>query len=124
MSTTEQQIEAFEKERLAAIARSDVAAMQQMLADDYVHVNSTGRVIDKATFISKLGRARETTRGPLTIRVYDDTAIVIGEQTNATEASDKSITTVNYVVTQVMRRNNDRWQLSLMQLTQKEAKGK
>ncbi len=120
MDTAQDQIEALERRRLVAIGSGDVAAMEPLLADDYVHVNSTGRVIDKAAFLKSMaGRARATTRGPLTIHVYGDTAVIFGEQANRTEKADNSVTAVDYVATQVVRRTHGRWQLALMQLTQK-----
>ncbi len=119
---TQNQIEILERQRLAAISSGDAQAMESLLADDYVHVNSTGRVIDKAAFLKSMaGRARETTRGPLTINIHGDTAVILGEQTNRTEKADKSVTTTAYVATQIARRIQDRWQLVLMQLTQKAA---
>ena len=119
---TQDQIEILERQRLAAISSGDAQAMEPLLADDYVHVNSTGRVIDKAAFLKSMaGRARETTRGPLTINIHGDTAVILGEQTNRTEKADKSVTTTAYVATQIARRIQDRWQLVLMQLTQKAA---
>jgi ketosteroid isomerase-like protein len=122
VNTTHDQIETLERQRLAAIGSGDAQAMEPLLADDYVHVNSTGRVIDKAAFLKSMaGRARETTRGPLTINVYGDTAVILGEQTNRTEKADKSVTTTAYVATQIARRTQGRWQLVLMQLTQKAA---
>ena len=124
MNLAQGEIEAMEHQRLAAIASGDVAAMEPLLADDYVHVNSTGRVIDKAAFLKSMaGRSRDTTRGPLTIHVYGDTAVMFGEQANRTVQPDNSVTTVAYVATQVVRRANGRWQLTLMQLTQKAPKG-
>jgi ketosteroid isomerase-like protein len=69
------------------------------------------------------GRARETTRGPLTIDVHGDTAVILGEQSNRTETAGNTVATVSYVATQVARRANGRWQLVLMQLTQKAPKG-
>jgi ketosteroid isomerase-like protein len=117
-----EELEAFERRRLAALGSADVQTMATLLADDYVHVNSTGRVIDKAAFLKSMtGRARETRRGALTIRVFGDTAVVLGEQTNRTEKGDV-VTTVAYVATQVMRRAQGRWQLAVMQLTQKAEK--
>jgi ketosteroid isomerase-like protein len=123
LNSAEDQIQALERERLAAIGRGDAQAMELLLADDYVHVNSTGRVNDKAAFLKSMaGRARETTRGPLTIRIYGDTAVILGEQSNRTENADKSVTAISYVATQIARRTQNRWQLVLMQLTQKAAK--
>ena len=120
MDTPARQIEAIEGRRLAAIGGGDVQAMEALLTEDYVHVNSTGRVIGKAAFLKSMaGRARETTRGTLDIRVDGDVAVAVGEQANRTPQPDGSVTTVAYVATQVFRRAEGRWRLALMQLTQK-----
>lgn len=123
MSTPELELESLEQQRLAAIGSGDPAPMAPLLADDYLHVNSTGRVIDKAAFLKNMtGRARLTTRGPLSIKVYGDTATIFGEQINRTEKPDGSVTITAYVATQVAQTINGRWQLVLMQLTEKEPK--
>ncbi len=120
MSTTPDEITALEQQRLAAIGSGDAQAMAPLLADDYVHVNSTGRVIGKAKFLESMaGRARQTTRGPLTINVYGDTGVIFGEQHNRTEKADGSVSTSSLVATQIFRRNPGGWQLVLMHLTQK-----
>lgn len=122
MSTTENEIQMLEQQRLAAIGSGDVKAMEPLLADGYVHVNSTGRVIGKAKFLESMaGRARETTRGPLTINAYGDTAVIFGEQHNRTAKPDGSVSTSSLVATQIFRRNPGGWQLVLMHLTQKSA---
>lgn len=122
MSTARNEVESLEQRRLAAIGSGDVQAMAPLLADDYVHVNSTGRVIGKEKFLQSMaGRARETTRGPLTFNVYGDTVVVLGEQNNRTEKPDGSVSTSSLIATQIFRRNADGWQLVLMHLTQKDA---
>ena len=115
-------IVALEQRLFRAIEGKNRAALDGLLADDYVHVNSTGRVIDKTKFLQSMaGRSRETTRGPLTIKFYGDTAVIFGEQSNRTEKPDGSVNTSSLVATQIFRRNPGGWQLVLMHLTQKGA---
>lgn len=120
LSSDQQQLEDLEKQRLAAISKGDAQALASVLADDYMHVHSSAKVEDKAAFIKTIiERPRQTTRGPLTIRVYGDTAVIMGEQVNTSVAADKTVTTTTYMATQVARRNQGRWQLVSMQVTPK-----
>lgn len=119
----QQQLEALERMRLAAIASGDSQALDVLLADDYVHVHGTGHVDDKAGFIKSIvERPRESTRGPLTFRFYGDVAIITGEQVNRSVNADKSVTSTTYIATQVARRVAGRWSLVSMQLTPRTAK--
>ncbi len=122
LTPDQQQLEALEKQRTTAIAKGDAQTLAGLLADDYVHVHGSARVEDKTAFIKTIvERPRETTRGPLTIRVYGDTAVITGEQVNNTVNADKSITSTTYMATQVARRTQGRWQLVSMQVTPKTA---
>jgi len=121
-SAAEQQLQALEAKRIAAIAKGDAQVLGQLLADDYTHVHGTGHVDDKAGFIKGvIDRPRETTRGPLTIRVYGDMALMAGEQVNRSVNADKTVTSTTYIATQVARRVQGRWQLVSMQVTPKTA---
>lgn len=122
-SPSQQQIEAFEQQRSAAISKADGKALAELLADDYMHIHGTARVENKAEFIKAIvERPRTTTRGPLTIRVYGDMAVVTGEQVNSMVNADKTVTSTAYMATQVVRLVNGRWQLVSMQATQIPAK--
>lgn len=117
-----QQLELLEQERIAAIAAGDASTLGKVLADDYVHVHGTGHVDDKTGFIKSIvERPRQSTRGPLTIRVYGDMAVITGEQVNRSVNADKSVTSTTYVATQVARRVEGQWRLVSMQLTPKTA---
>jgi hypothetical protein len=122
LTPDQQQLEALEKQRLAAIAKGDAQVLAAVLADDYMHIHGSARVEDKTAFIKTIiERPRETTRGPLTIRVYGDTAVITGEQVNTSIAADKTVTSTTYMATQVARRIQGRWQLVSMQVTPKTA---
>jgi phosphoserine phosphatase len=59
------QLQALEQRRLAALKDRDAAALQSVLADDYVHIHSTGRVDDRAAFIKgTLERPRRSENSP------------------------------------------------------------
>ena len=122
LSPAQRQIEALEQQRTAAIAKGDAQTLATLLAEDYVHVHGTGHVDDKAGFIKSIvERPRDSTRGPLTIRVYGDMAVITGEQVNRSVNADKSVTSTTYMATQVARRAQGRWRLVSMQVTEKKA---
>ena len=73
----------LEDRRCAAICAADGLALQETLAEDYVHVHATGNVDDRQGFITGvLSNPRVVERGSITIRMYGDVAILIGEQIN------------------------------------------
>lgn len=122
LTPAQRQLEAMEKQRTAAIASGDAKTLASLLADDYVHVHGIGRVDNKEGFIKSIvERPRETTRGPLTIRVYGDMAVITGEQVNNSVNADKTVTSTTYMATQVARLIKGHWQLVSMQVTPKTA---
>jgi hypothetical protein len=76
----------LEQERCRALSEQDWPVLEALLADDYTHVHTTGRVEDKSTYISGMKeRPRATSRGDLSVRVYGDSAVMMGTQTNKTD---------------------------------------
>lgn len=114
-----EQLNALEQRRLAALRDRDAAALQAVLADDYIHMHSTGRVDDRAAFIKgTLERPRRSERGPLLIRVYGELAVMTGEQTNQSVNADGSIGAgQRFMVTQVAHLEKGAWRLVSMQVT-------
>jgi mannose-6-phosphate isomerase-like protein (cupin superfamily)/ketosteroid isomerase-like protein len=114
------QILALEQTRCQAITAGDVKTLSAMLADDYVHVHGTGKIDTKAGFLANIQQnPRRTERGPLTIRLYGDTAVVTGEQLNYAQAGTSA--PVSASVTQVLRRVPGRWVYESFQLTPRSA---
>ncbi len=106
-----EQIIALERRRCEAIAERAMPALDEILADDYVHVHGTGKVDNKAGFIANImQRPRGVERGELTVRLYGEVAVVTGEQMNYLPAADglTSARTVN-LVTQVLHHDGTRW---------------
>jgi len=118
LATAEDQLQALEQRRIAAIRAGDPVAMRELLADDYQHVHGNGEMEDLATFLKGVpGRKRETLRGPLSTRVYGAVAVITGQQTNRTKAADGSTNDVSYYVTQVARQQGGHWRYVNMQVT-------
>lgn len=110
-----------EEARQHALIAKDLAALEWLLADDLVHVHSSGMVHGKAQFIAHLDRMggfRSIVRGPLDIRVEGDLAIVTGTTINGVRSiqTGEDITLEGFA-TQIMRRGKRGWQIVLSQLT-------
>ncbi len=76
----------LEQERCRALSEQDWPVLEVILSDDYTHVHTTGRVEDKPTYVKGMKeRPRETSRGDLSVRVYGDSAVMMGTQTNKTD---------------------------------------
>lgn len=73
------EVEAAELRRCQAISTDDADTIAELLADEVWYQHSNGFVDDKAGFLSGLTkRVRTVRRDPLDIRIYGDTAVVIG----------------------------------------------
>lgn len=106
-----EQIVALERRRCEAISGCSRPVLEEILAEDYVHVHGTGKIDDKAEFIANImQRPRRVERGELTVRLYGDVAVVTGEQINYMLSADgvNATRSVN-VVTQVLRHDGTRW---------------
>lgn len=110
-----------EEARQHALVHKDLAALEWLLADDLVHVHSSGMVHDKAQFIAhieRIGGFRSIVRGPLDIRVEGDIAILTGTTINGVRSLQTGgDITLEGFATQVMRRESRGWQIVLSQLT-------
>jgi hypothetical protein len=76
-------VKAAEKARVVALDRSDVAALEQILADDLTYVHASGRVDTKASLLAAIrsGELQYFSWQPLVlkVRVLGDTAVIDGE---------------------------------------------
>ena len=84
---TQSAVRDFDQKVDAAITSSDVAALEQMLAPDYIEIDAQGGMKEKAELVS-FARARkaapkaqsvgpEKTVQDQTIRIHGDTAIIV-----------------------------------------------
>jgi ketosteroid isomerase-like protein len=108
----------LELRRCAAISSGDVDALTKLLSDDYVHVHMTGRVDDRAGHVGAVSsRPRRTTRGDLTIRTWDDLAVITGELTNHMTTPEGEAREVHACCHQVAVRTDGSWRFVSIQLT-------
>jgi ketosteroid isomerase-like protein len=97
-----------------AYQSGDRRVLEQVLADDYVFIALDGQALNKSEAIA---RWTDRFRGAATfadtesqIRVYGDSAVVTGRQTESGSAGGRSYT-VAYRFTVVWARPNGRWQV-------------
>lgn len=121
MAVTEQERRAIEEavlkqeaRRCAALVADDIATLAELMADDLVHVHSTGIVHGKQQLLEHAGRFLRfygVRRGDLLVRVPAETvAIVTGPMTNLVgrRDTDEKIE-VNSFVTQIWALENGAW---------------
>lgn len=101
-----------------AQAQGDVAALQRLLADDYVLQNSAGKVDHKTDFLRD---AATTTFDPFTVedetlRVWRDGALLAGVATLHGHSEGKEFT-VRLRFADVWRKRDGRWQVAFSQAT-------
>jgi len=110
-------LKTLEQERCRALSEEDWPTLEGLLADDYTHVHTTGRVETKPVYIKGMKeRPRETSRGELSVRVYGDTAVMAGTQTNKSERSGQT-ELMNSQVIQVWVKQAGGWKLVAAQNT-------
>lgn len=108
---------AREAERRDALVTDDMSRFADLIADDIVHVHTTGNVQDKVALLGHAGgflKFLDIQRGPLTIRrLSRDVAVMTGAMTNIVKRRDHDErVTVNAFVTQVWVRRALGWQIA------------
>ena len=107
---------ARERERRDALVADDRTAFADIVADDVVHVHTTGIVQGKAELLAHTGsflKFYEIERGPLAIRsLGPEAAVMTGEMTNLVgkRGTEEKIR-IRAFVTQVWARREGRWQI-------------
>ena len=107
---------ALEAARRDALVGDDMVRLAELVADDVVHVHTTGIVHGKAELLDHAGRFLqfvEVKRGPLRVRPLGaDAAVMTGPMTNIVRrrGHDEQVE-VNAFVTQVWARRDGRWQI-------------
>jgi ketosteroid isomerase-like protein len=115
----EQQILALHEAGDQALMSADVAVLTQIFADDYVQYNESGKAFTKQDVLNNFRTG--TIRYPSIvstgrkIRVFGDTAVVHGSESDLVEASGKKFS-VRYVYLDVLRKTNGKWKLVASQL--------
>ncbi len=115
----EQQILALHEAGDCALMSADLAVLSEIFADDYVQYNEAGKAFTKHDVLSNFqtGAIRypsivSTSRK---IRIFGDTAVVHGSETDEVEINGKR-SAVRYVYLDVLRKRNGEWKLVASQL--------
>lgn len=113
-----QELLQLEARRCAAISAGDVGMLESLLSDDYVHVHMNAAVDDRTGHLHGVAkRPRTTTRGELTVRVYDDMAVLTGEMTNHMEVPGEPARIMHAYCQQVAVRRDGTWRFVSFQAT-------
>jgi hypothetical protein len=110
------QVMAVEQARAAALDRSDVPALGQILADDLTYVHASGRVDTKLSLLAAIGSGQlhyiSWEPANLNVRVSGDSAVINGEY--LVRVSDLRVQpdpfNVNVFFLTVYARRDGRWQ--------------
>jgi ketosteroid isomerase-like protein len=120
----EQQILALHEAGDRALMSADLAVLAQIFADDYVQYNEAGKAFTKQdvleSFRSGAIRYPSIVSTGRQIRVFSDTAIVHGTESDEVESDGKRFC-VRYVYLDVLRKQNGEWKLVASQLARPTA---
>jgi ketosteroid isomerase-like protein len=118
--SVEQTLMQMERDWGAAEIKKDYAAVERILADDWVGIDYSGNIVDKAQAIEDLKSGTSTLTseelGPMTVRVFGNTAVVTGSDTEKSADRGKD-SSGKYVWTDVFVSRNGRWQAVASQST-------
>jgi ketosteroid isomerase-like protein len=115
----EQQILELHEAGDKALMSADIAALARILADDYVQYNEDGKAFTKQDVLSnfRTGAIRypSIVSTGRKIRVFGDTAVVHGSESDEVEADGEKFN-VRYVYLDVLRKRAGEWRLVASQL--------
>jgi uncharacterized protein (TIGR02246 family) len=115
----EQQILALHKAGDRALMSADLTALARIFADDYVQYNEAGEAFTKQQVLNnfRTGAIRypSIVSTGRKIRVFGDTAVVHGSESDEVEVNGKR-STVRYVYLDVLRKCDGEWKLVASQL--------
>jgi ketosteroid isomerase-like protein len=119
IETDEQKILALHEAGDKALMSADVAVLAQIFADDYVQYNESGKAFTKQDVLNNF--RTEAIRYPSIvstgrkIRVFGDTAVVHGSESDEVEVNGKRFA-VRYIYLDVLRKCAGEWNLVASQL--------
>lgn len=120
----EQQILALHEAGDQALMTADLEVLSQIFADDYVQYNEEGKAFAKQDVLNnfRTGAIRypSIVSTGRTIRIFGDTAVVRGSESDEVEAGGKRFA-VRYVYLDVLRKVNGEWKLVASQLAKPSA---
>ncbi len=119
--TAEQDIQSLENRRYKAMVEADVAALNELLADDLIYTHSNAVVDSKQSYIEGVVNKRwaysAAERPQEKIEVFGDAARVTGHVRLTLKNADGSSRTVNGRFLNLWLKRNGRWQMAAWQST-------
>jgi uncharacterized protein (TIGR02246 family) len=120
----ERQILALHEAGDKALMSADLAVLAQIFADDYVQYNEVGKAFTKQDVLNnfRTGAIRypSITSTGRKIRLFGDTAVVHGSESDEVEAEGKRFS-VRYVYLDVLRKRDGEWKFVASQLARPPA---
>jgi len=118
--TAEQTLLQLENDWSQADLHKDAAALNRILAEDWIGIDFEGTVLNKTQALrgiaSDAAALESTTLRNMKVRIYGDTAVITGTDTEQGEYHGKD-SSGSYVWTDVFVRRNGRWQAVSSQST-------
>jgi len=115
----EEQILALHKAGDKALMSADLTVLERIFADDYVQYNEAGKAFTKQDVLNnfRTGAIRypSIVSTGRVIRVFGDTAVVHGSESDEVESGGKRFS-VHYVYLDVLRKRDGEWKLVASQL--------
>jgi len=112
-TSVQQTLMQMERDWGQASAKNDTAAVDKLVADDWVGIDFEGKSITKAESIAEMKSGASTTQsyeiGPMKVRVLGNTAVVTGSDTEKSTYKGKD-SSGKYVWTDVWAMRDGRWQ--------------
>lgn len=106
----------LERRRCSAIEACDVAALQQLLADDYVHVHMSGKIDDREGHLRAVKNSpRKPVPGETLVRIYGDLAVITGHLHNHMSGPDNVVNKT--YCHRIAAKRGGRWRFVSVQLT-------
>jgi ketosteroid isomerase-like protein len=121
--SVEQTLMQMERDWTQAGLKKDAAAMDKIVADDWVAFSFDGKMETKAEAMADLKSGASTTQsvelGAMKVRVFGDTAVVTGSDTEKSTFKGKD-SSGKYVWTDVFVKRQGHWQAAASQSTKVE----
>jgi ketosteroid isomerase-like protein len=119
-ASTAETLKQMERDWGNAQIKKDYATVEKILADDWVGIDYDGKVVAKAKAMEdmKSGSSTLTSEelGPMTVRVFGNTAVVTGSDTEVSTDRGKN-SSGKYVWTDIFVLRNGKWQAIASQST-------
>lgn len=118
-----------ESRRCAAIVAADIDGLSDLLADNLVHVHTTGLIDDRDSYLAGIRdrlEVRSVERGVIQVRRFGEAAVMTGALTNTVrrraDGPDAAWTVLPSFVTQVwVRQPATGWRMASYHASRKDA---